>query len=649
MDINRGNEKKPDDNQPPPIAGCSFRTITLWLLLGFLAYALVAMMNRGTDTADITYSELLSLAEGRSVKSVILYTGGLVEGEFRSPQTVDGDEYLKFKSFVPFEDQATIRALLESGVLVEGKPPKVDFFTFLFNLGPILLLLVFWLFIMRNAMGGGKVFSFGKSRARAVGADRPKTTFEDVAGCDEAKLELEEIIEFLREPTKFQRLGGKVPRGVILMGSPGTGKTLLARAVAGEAKVPFYSLSGSDFVEMFVGVGASRVRDLFVQAKTKSPSIIFIDEIDAVGRHRGSGLGGGHDEREQTLNALLVEMDGFESNQAVIVMAATNRPDVLDPALLRPGRFDRRVVVNLPDIKGRRAILGVHTAKKPLASDVELEKIARRTPGFSGADLESLANEAALKAARRGAGMIHQEDFEYAADRILMGVERHTMVMNAEEKELTAYHESGHAIVNIFVPHSDPVHKVTIVPRDRALGLTSFLPRDDRHNYSFEFLLSMLARAMGGRAAELIFLNTRSTGAGNDLMQATDLARRMVCEWGMSSLLGPVVLHDQTGPIFLGRDMTRIKDFSENTARLVDTEVKRLLDEAYQKAHDILENNRDVVAGLAALLLEKETLGAEEIGVLLEELRPGKKYPGLDLEGAEAEGGVSDAEPEQDS
>jgi cell division protease FtsH len=649
MDINRGNEKKPDDNQPPPIAGCSFRTITLWLLLGFLAYALVAMMNRGTDTADITYSELLSLAEGRSVKSVILYTGGLVEGEFRSPQTVDGDEYLKFKSFVPFEDQATIRALLESGVLVEGKPPKVDFFTFLFNLGPILLLLVFWLFIMRNAMGGGKVFSFGKSRARAVGADRPKTTFEDVAGCDEAKLELEEIIEFLREPTKFQRLGGKVPRGVILMGSPGTGKTLLARAVAGEAKVPFYSLSGSDFVEMFVGVGASRVRDLFVQAKTKSPSIIFIDEIDAVGRHRGSGLGGGHDEREQTLNALLVEMDGFESNQAVIVMAATNRPDVLDPALLRPGRFDRRVVVNLPDIKGRRAILGVHTAKKPLASDVELEKIARRTPGFSGADLESLANEAALKAARRGAGMIHQEDFEYAADRILMGVERHTMVMNAEEKELTAYHESGHAIVNIFVPHSDPVHKVTIVPRDRALGLTSFLPRDDRHNYSFEFLLSMLARAMGGRAAELIFLNTRSTGAGNDLMQATDLARRMVCEWGMSPLLGPVVLHDQTGPIFLGRDMTRIKDFSENTARLVDTEVKRLLDEAYQKAHDILENNRDVVAGLAALLLEKETLGAEEIGVLLEELRPGKKYPGLDLEGAEAEGGVSDAEPEQDS
>jgi len=649
MDINRGNGKKPDDNQPPPIAGCSLKTLTLWLLLGLMAYALVFVMNRGSDTADITYSQLMNFSERGSVRSAILYTGGLVEGEFRSPQTVEGVEYLKFKSFIPFEDQAAIAALTGSGVMVEGKPPKVDFFTFLFNLGPMLLLLVFWLFIMRNAMGGGKVFSFGKSRARAVGADRPKTTFEDVAGCDEAKLELEEIVEFLREPAKFQRLGGKVPRGVILMGSPGTGKTLLARAVAGEAKVPFFSLSGSDFVEMFVGVGASRVRDLFVQAKAKSPAIIFIDEIDAVGRHRGSGLGGGHDEREQTLNALLVEMDGFESNQAVIVMAATNRPDVLDPALLRPGRFDRRVVVNLPDIKGRTAILGVHTAKKPLDKDVELEKIARRTPGFSGADLESLANEAALKAARRGVKTIHQADFEYAADRILMGVERHTLVMNAEEKELTAYHESGHAIVNIFVPHSDPVHKVTIVPRDRALGLTSFLPRDDRHNYSFEFLLSMLARAMGGRAAESIFLNTRSTGAGNDLMQATDLARRMVCEWGMSPVLGPVVLHEQTGPIFLGRDMTRIKDFSEDTARLVDAEVKRLLDEAYLKAEKILEENRDIVERLTVLLLEKETLGAEEIGVLFAELRPGMVYPGLDLEPKEPEGDAGDAGSEEDS
>jgi len=650
MDINRGDGNKHEDGRRPPVAGCTMRTITLWLLLGLAAYALVVLMNRGTDTADITYTQMMNLSERGGIKSAVLYTGGLVEGEFRSPQTYDGVEYIKFASFVPFENQQAVSDLMENGVMVEGKPPKVDFFTFLFNLGPMLLLLVFWLFIMRNAAGGGKVFSFGKSRARVVGADRPKTTFEDVAGCDEAKTELEEIIEFLREPAKFQRLGGKVPRGVILMGSPGTGKTLLARAVAGEAKVPFFSLSGSDFVEMFVGVGASRVRDLFVQAKAKSPSIIFIDEIDAVGRHRGSGLGGGHDEREQTLNALLVEMDGFESNQAVIVMAATNRPDVLDPALLRPGRFDRRVVVSLPDIKGRRAILGVHTAKKPLFRDVDLEKIARRTPGFSGADLESLANEAALKAARRGAKTIHQEDFEYAADRILLGIERHTLVMSAEERRLTAYHESGHAIVNIFVPHSDPVHKVTIVPRDRALGLTSFLPRDDRHNYSLEFLLSMLARAMGGRAAERVFLNTSSTGSGNDLMQATDLARRMVCEWGMSPVLGPVALHDQTGPIFLGRDMTRIKDFSEETARTVDAEVKRLLDEAYFKAEAILLENRDVVDRFSALLLEKETLGAEEIGALMAELRPGKEFPGLDLERREPpEGEGADAGSEEDS
>ena len=475
---------------------------------------------------------------------------------------------------------------------------------------------------MRRAGGGGKAFSFGKSKAKLFSADKPKVTFEDVAGADEAKEELMEVIEFLQKPQKFQRLGGKVPKGVLLVGRPGTGKTLLAKAVAGEAKVPFYSMSGSDFVEMFVGVGASRVRDLFEQGKTKAPCIIFIDEIDAVGRHRGAGLGGGHDEREQTLNALLVEMDGFEENAGVIVMAATNRPDVLDPALLRPGRFDRRIVVSMPDIKGREAILKVHTRKMPVDVSVKLEKVARGTPGFSGADLESLANEAALRAARRNATTVMQEDFDYAIDRIILGLERKSVVITDEQRKCTAVHESGHTIVGLFVPEPDPIHKVTIVPRGMAMGVTSFLPSDDRYNYSRKKLASMLAMLLGGRAAEILLLDTLSTGAGNDLEKATSLARKMVCEWGMSDELGPVTHSDSGETIFLGRELNRKRDYSEHTARIIDSEIKRFVEEAYSTALDILSSNKDIVEAIADRLLEKETMASKEIGEVIIELRP---------------------------
>ncbi len=625
------NNRPPNRKEPlPPLKmGCSIRTFTLWLLLGLIAYTLVTVLSSGQNSADIPYSRLLWFVSQGSVESVVIETGGTVEGTFYSVQNIDGSNYTSFVSFVPFEDTDIVDSLQAHGVSITARAPKVDFFQILLSVGPFLLLIGFWIYIMRNAGGGNRAFSFGKSRAKLFSSDKPKTSFADVAGVDEAKEELEEVIEFLKQPKKFQRLGGKVPKGVLLLGPPGTGKTLLAKAVAGEAGVPFFSMSGSDFVEMFVGVGASRVRDLFVQGKAKAPCILFIDEIDAVGRHRGAGLGGGHDEREQTLNALLVEMDGFDANEGVIVMAATNRPDVLDPALLRPGRFDRRIIVNMPDVKGREAILKVHTRKMPLAPDVGLQKLARGTPGFSGADLEALANEAALRAARRNAKKIFSEDFEYAVDRIVMGIERRSMVITPEEKNLTAIHESGHAIVGIMIPDSDPVHKVSIVPRGHALGVTSFLPIDDRHNYSFEYCRGVLARLLGGRASEVLFLDTLSTGAGNDLEKATALARKMVCEWGMSKDIGPVSLGHNSEPIFLGRDMGRIRDFSEHTARLIDSEIKQFVEDGYGRALEILTGYRDVVERLTELLLEKETVSSDEISELLGEMRPGEEFPGL--------------------
>jgi cell division protease FtsH len=495
----------------------------------------------------------------------------------------------------------------------------------LFNVGPFVLLIAVWFFMLRQMQSGGnKALSFGKSRARLLSMQQKKVTFKDVAGVDEAKEELKEIIEYLREPQKFQKLGGRIPKGVLLVGPPGTGKTLLARAVAGEANVPFFSISGSDFVEMFVGVGASRVRDLFEQGKKNAPCIIFIDEIDAVGRHRGAGLGGGHDEREQTLNQLLVEMDGFESNDGVILVAATNRPDVLDPALLRPGRFDRRVVVGLPDVRGREEVLKVHIKKVPVSDDTNLNVLARGTPGFSGADLANMVNEAALNAARMNRKQVTMYDFELAKDKVLMGAERKSMLLTDEEKKVTAYHEAGHALVSYMRDHSDPIHKVTIIPRGMALGVTVYLP-DDRHNYTREYLETRLATAYGGRVAEEIFLKQMSTGAGSDIESATDLARRMVCEYGMSRL-GPLTFGKKEEQIFLGREIAQHRDFSEETARQIDLEVRRLIDEAYQSAHTIVETHADAMHRIAAALLERETIDAEEVRLLIEgrELPPMK-------------------------
>jgi len=497
--------------------------------------------------------------------------------------------------------------------------------TWLLNLAPLILLAALWFFMIRQMQtGGNKALSFGKSRARLLSMQQKKVTFKDVAGVDEAKEELREIIEFLREAQKFQKLGGRIPKGVLLVGPPGTGKTLLARAVAGEANVPFFSISGSDFVEMFVGVGASRVRDLFEQGKKNAPCIIFIDEIDAVGRHRGAGLGGGHDEREQTLNQLLVEMDGFESNEGVILMAATNRPDVLDPALLRPGRFDRRVVVSRPDVRGREEILRVHTRKIPLAEDVDLTVLARGTPGFSGADLANMVNEAALSAARQNRKAVLQYDFEVAKDKVLMGVERKSMILSDEEKKVTAYHEAGHALVAAKLPNSDPVHKVTIIPRGMALGVTMQLPIDDKHNYTKEYLETMIAIMMGGRIAEELFLNQMSTGAGNDIERATEMARKMVCEFGMSEL-GPLTFGKKEEQIFLGREIAQHRDYSEATAIKIDEEVRRLIGQGYNTAKQIISENREVLERIAAALLEREVIDANEIKMLIE----GRELPKL--------------------
>ena len=586
------------------------RNLALWLVLALMVL-LVVNMFQGQQPRDeeIGYSQFVSELEAGRVSDVTVQ-GSVIRGQLEGDQT--------FKTYGPQED--AIKRFLDKDISFSVKPEADDpwYVVLLVQWFPMLLLVGVWIFFMRQMqMGGGKAMAFGKSRAKLLNENQNKVTFSDVAGIDEAKEELEEIIAFLRDPKKFTRLGGRIPKGVLLVGPPGTGKTLLARAVAGEAGVPFFSISGSDFVEMFVGVGASRVRDLFVQGKKNAPCIIFIDEIDAVGRHRGAGLGGGHDEREQTLNQLLVEMDGFESNEGVIMVAATNRPDVLDPALLRPGRFDRRIVVTRPDVRGREAILRVHTRKVPLGEDVDLSILARGTPGFAGADLENLVNEAALQAARDGGDVVTQRSFDLAKDKVLMGSERRSLVLSEEERRNTAYHESGHALVARMLPGADPVHKVTIIPRGMALGVTQQLPDEDRHSYSRTFILNNLAILYGGRVAEELILREISTGASNDIEKATELARKMVCEWGMSDSLGPVMFGKPNDEPFLGMDLHQRREYSEETARAIDKELRRILTEAYRRAKEILQTNMRVLHAMADALLEREVLDSREIDEIL--------------------------------
>ena len=585
-----------------------------WVFILICLMVLWAVVTKGASMGkevEYSYSDLFDKVQSNLVLDAVIQ-GDELKGHLKSSPKEE------FHTTIGSNYQDLEKAMLASKVNVTIKEPQSNILLpLLFNVGPFVLLIAIWFFMVRQMQAGGnKALSFGKSRARLLSMQQKKITFKDVAGVDEAKEELKEIIEYLREPQKFQKLGGRIPKGVLLVGPPGTGKTLLARAVAGEANVPFFSISGSDFVEMFVGVGASRVRDLFEQGKKNAPCIIFIDEIDAVGRHRGAGLGGGHDEREQTLNQLLVEMDGFESNDGVILVAATNRPDVLDPALLRPGRFDRRVVVGLPDVRGREEILRVHIKKVPVSDDTNLNVLARGTPGFSGADLANMVNEAALSAARMNRKQVTMYDFELAKDKVLMGAERKSMLLSDEEKKVTAYHEAGHALVSFMRKDSDPVHKVTIIPRGMALGVTVYLP-DDRHNYTREYLETRLATLYGGRVAEEIFLKQMSTGAGNDIERATELARSMVCEYGMSRL-GPLTFGKKEEQIFLGREIAKHRDFSEETARQIDLEVRRLIDEAYQAAHNSLDANHDAMHRIAAALLERETIDLEELKMLID-------------------------------
>ena len=552
----------------------------------------------------------MGAVERGDVQEVVIQ-GNNIQGKYKNGG--------QFKTFAP-NDPELVKSLRDKGVKIAAKPEDESpwYMALLLNWFPMLLLIGVWIFFMRQMQaGGGKAMSFGKSRAKLLTENQHRVTFSDVAGVDEAKDDLQEIIAFLKDPKKFTKLGGRIPKGCLLVGAPGTGKTLLARAVAGEAGVPFFSISGSDFVEMFVGVGASRVRDLFVQGKKNAPCIIFIDEIDAVGRHRGAGLGGGNDEREQTLNQLLVEMDGFESNEGVILVAATNRPDVLDPALLRPGRFDRHVVVPRPDIKGREGILQVHTRKVPLSTNVDVSVLARSTPGFTGADLENLVNEAALLAARNDKEKVDMLDLELAKDKVMMGAERRSMIISDEEKRNTAYHEAGHALVAKLLPGADPIHKVTIIPRGMALGLTQQLPIDEKHTYAREYLLNNLVILFGGRVAEELVLQHITTGAGNDIEKATDLARRMVCEWGMSEKLGPMTFGKKEGEIFLGRDFTQKVDYSKNTAVEIDTEVRRIIQESYNRAKNLLTNNLRLLHEVAQKLLEKEVLDGSEIDTIV--------------------------------
>ena len=600
-----------------------YRNLSLWVVIGLVVILLYNLFSvRPQPVTELVYSEFLSRVEGGEIEEVLL-RGRDISGKFH-----DGTQFSSYSA----EDPDLVPYLREQAVRIVAEPSQDNpwYVTIFVSWFPMLLLIAVWIFFMRQMQAGGsKAMSFGKSKARLLTDAAVKVTFDDVAGVDEAKVELEEIIDFLKDPQRFQKLGGKIPKGVLLMGPPGTGKTLLAKAIAGEASVPFFSISGSDFVEMFVGVGASRVRDLFDQGKKHAPCIIFIDEIDAVGRHRGAGLGGGHDEREQTLNALLVEMDGFESNEGVILIAATNRPDVLDPALMRPGRFDRQVVVPNPDIKGREGILQVHSKNIPVADDVELEIVARGTPGFSGADLANLVNEAALLAARRDRTSVTMEDFEDAKDKVLMGTERRSMIISDEEKRITAYHEAGHTLVAKMIPGADPIHKVTIIPRGRALGLTQQLPIDERHTYPKDYLSDRLAILMGGRVAEEIVLHMQTTGAGNDIERATELARKMVCEWGMSEGIGPLSFGKKEEQIFLGREIAQHRDFSENTAIRIDEEIKQFVTDAHHRTTDIITENLDSLHRLAKSLLEREVLGGEEIDMVIrgEELPEPKTRP----------------------
>jgi cell division protease FtsH len=604
------------------------RTASFWVLLVLMTVVVLQLM-RGQEATytELNYTQFSAQLNAGNIHEVTVVAETSVEGELSSPILVDGQETVRFRTMLPSSiTEGQLATMEQQGVIINAEPERQGWGTFLLTALPWLLFLAFWIWIFRTMQGGGnKAFQFGRSKAKLISPDKPQVTFADVAGADEAKLELQEIIEFLKDPHRFSRLGGRLPKGVLLVGPPGTGKTLLARAVAGEAGRPFFQMSGSDFVEMFVGVGASRVRDLFDQGKAHAPCIIFVDEIDAVGRHRGAGLGGGHDEREQTLNALLVEMDGFESNEGVILLAATNRPDVLDPALLRPGRFDRQVVVDAPDVKGREGILRVHAKKLPLAEDVELGTIAKGTPGLSGADLENICNEAALLAAREGADRVNMDHFEQAKDKVMLGAERKSMVLTENERRLTAYHEAGHAVLGLRIPGLDPVHKVTIVPRGRALGITASLPEEDRHTYTKEWLEGQLAMLFGGRVAEeMIFGHERiTTGAGNDIDRATAMARRMVTQFGMSDVIGLMAVGDAEHEVFLGRELSQRRSVSEHTARQVDTEVKRILDDAHERARVILDQEEDLLERIAQALLDRETLDRGEI----ELLDQGKELP----------------------
>ncbi|SFK40897.1 membrane protease FtsH catalytic subunit [Desulfomicrobium apsheronum] len=587
------------------------KNLVLWAGICMVMIVLFNLFNQPpVSPNDLNYTQFLAKVRQGEVVSVKIQ-GSRISGVLANDQ--------RFTSYTP-DDPTLVDTLVKNNVQVKAEPQEEApwYMTVLISWFPMLLLIGVWIFFMRQMQGGGgKAMSFGRSRAKMVSQEETKVTFADVAGVDEAKDELQEIVDFLSNPKKFTRLGGRIPKGVLLVGGPGTGKTLLARAVAGEAGVPFFSISGSDFVEMFVGVGAARVRDLFIQGKKNAPCLIFIDEIDAVGRQRGAGLGGGHDEREQTLNAMLVEMDGFESNEGVILIAATNRPDVLDPALLRPGRFDRQVVVPNPDLRGRKRILEVHTRKTPLSKEVDLEVLARGTPGFSGADLENLVNEAALHAAKLSQDLVTMIDFEEAKDKVMMGKERRSMILSDEEKKTTAYHEAGHTLVAQFLPGTDPIHKVSIIPRGRALGVTMQLPVDDRHTYSKTYLQNNLAVLFGGRAAEELVFNSITTGAGNDIERATAMARRMVCEWGMSEEFGPMALGKKDDEVFLGRDMAHIKDYSDETAKLIDLEVKRILGDAYNRAKTILQDNLELLHSLSLALIDRETLTGMEVSRII--------------------------------
>ena len=630
-----GGSRKPNpSNQPPegPQWGKASRSLIFWIGVFIIAMLISQQFTGDRERqTSLNYNDFIQMLESGQIQEITV-EGKIISGKLK-PSGDASDKQGAFKIVLPAEpDNITIENWRKNfGIIMTGKQSSPSFVGILLQIVPWLLFIGLWVYFLRRMQGGGGgqrgIFNFGKSRARLANDNFPKVTFADVAGADEAKQELREIIEFLQEPEKFQRLGGKIPKGALLLGPPGTGKTLLAKAVAGEADVPFFSMSGADFVEMFVGVGASRVRDLFEQGKKNAPCIIFIDELDAVGRHRGAGLGGGHDEREQTLNQLLVEMDGFEFNEGVILIAATNRPDVLDSALLRPGRFDRQIVVDRPDVRGREGILKVHTRKVPIAKDVKLGVIAKGTPGFSGADLANMVNEAALLAARKDKKRVEMVDFEEAKDKVVMGAERKSMLISEKEKESTAYHEAGHVIVAKLTPESDPVHKVTIIPRGRALGATMTLPMDEKHNYSKSYCLAILRQLLGGRAAEQLIFNELTTGAGDDIKRSTELARKMVCEWGMSDIMGPITYGEKQEEIFLGREIAQHRDYSEETAKVVDKEVRKFIDEAAADVEVLLKDNIDALHRLTKALLVRESLDGDEIEKLMngEELEPLKK------------------------